>query len=661
MCGLVGFFDYRGPATINDMTQTINSMTATLVHRGPDDSGAWVDESAGIALGFRRLSILDLTPTGHQPMVSADGRYVLVLNGEVYNYRELRKELIQAGMAFRGGADTEVVLAAIALWGLSAAVRRFNGMFAFSIWDRQERQLTLVRDRIGIKPLYYGWMGSILLFGSELKALRVHPAFQGEIDRDALALYMRHNYIVAPYTIYKGVRKLTPGTYLTIKTDHPDKEATPETYWSARKVAEAGMAAPFRESTDMAVEELDRLLRASIRERMIADVPLGAFLSGGIDSSVVVALMQAQSTRPVKTFSIGFTEEQFNEAPYAKAVAAHLGTDHTELYVTPQQAMDVIPRLPTLYDEPFADSSQIPTFLVSELARQHVTVSLSGDGGDELFAGYNRYEYFWSQWGNREGVSAISQKSTEHALSFLFSDRAKSWAAQLLCLLPHDTARSLRWRMESVVSGIASNTTGKPETVYHMMLSHWQNPEDVVREAHEPLTPVTDSRQWAELDQFTHRMMFLDLISYLPDDILVKVDRASMGVSLEARVPLLDDHRVVEFAWRLPLDLKVRDGQTKWILRQVLNRYVPRNLVERPKMGFGVPIDLWLRGPLRDWAEDLLNESRLRQEGWFNPEPIREKWQQHLSGKINWAYLLWDVLMFQAWKDVQGAGDMRDE
>lgn len=661
MCGFVGYFDCRSCATANDMAQTINAMATTLVHRGPDDSGVWVDESAGIALGFRRLAILDLTPTGHQPMVSADGHYVLVFNGEVYNYQELRKELIQAGMAFRGGADTEVVLAAVVQWGLSAAVRRFNGMFAFAIWDRRERRLSLVRDRIGIKPLYYGWMGSILLFGSELKALRAHPAFQGEIDRDALALYMRHNYIVAPYTIYKGVRKLPPGTYLTIKTDRLDKDAVPEAYWSARKVAEAGMAAPFRGSADMAVEELDRLLRASVRDRMIADVPLGAFLSGGIDSSVIVALMQAQSNRPIRTFSIGFSEEKFNEAPYAKAVATHLGTDHTELCVTPQQAMDVIPRLPALYDEPFADSSQIPTFLVSELARQHVTVSLSGDGGDELFAGYNRYEYFWSQWGNRSCVSSPSRKSTEHALAFLFSERAHVWAARIFGMLPHDVGRWLSRRMASAVCGLAANTTGTPETVYRMMLSHWQTPEDVVREAHEPLTPVTDSRLWAELDHFTHRMMFLDLISYLPDDILVKVDRASMGVSLEARVPFLDDHRVVEFAWCLPLDMKVREGQTKWILRQVLDRYVPRSLVERPKMGFGVPIDQWLRGPLRDWAEDLLNEPRLRQEGWFNPEPIREKWQQHLSGKIDWAYLLWDVLMFQAWSEAQKAGGIGHE
>lgn len=659
MCGFVGYFDYRMRTSASEMTQTINSMATTLVHRGPDDSGAWVDESAGIALGFRRLSILDLTLTGHQPMVSADGRYVLVLNGEVYNYQELRKELIQAGMAFRGGSDTEVVLAAVVEWGLSAAVRRFNGMFAFAMWDRRERQLTLVRDRIGIKPLCYGWMGSILLFGSELKALRAHPAFQGEIDRDSLALYMRHNYIVAPYTIYKGVCKLPPGTFLTINANRPDKNAVPEAYWSARKVAETGMASPFRGSTDMAVEELDRLLRASVRERMLADVPLGAFLSGGIDSSVIVALMQAQSTRPVKTFSIGFGEEKFNEAPYAKAVAAHLGTDHTELYVTPQQAMDVIPRLPVLYDEPFADSSQIPTFLVSELARQHVTVSLSGDGGDELFAGYNRYEYFRSQWGNQNSVSAASQKATKHAFSFLFSDRTQSWATRMLGLLPHDAERWLRRRLASAGCGLSTNTTKMPETAYQMMLSHWQNPADVVRDAHEPLTPVTDSRQWAELDHFTHRMMFIDMISYLPDDILVKVDRASMGVSLEARVPFLDDHRVVEFAWRLPLDMKVREGQTKWILRQVLNRYVPRCLVERPKMGFGVPIDLWLRGPMRDWAEDLLNESRLRQEGWFNPEPIREKWQQHLSGKVDWAYLLWDVLMFQTWSEAQGSGGHR--
>lgn len=628
-------------------------MTATLVHRGPDDSGVWVDEYAGIALGFRRLSILDLTAKGHQPMVSADGRYVLVMNGEVYNYRELRKELILAGMAFQGGSDTEVVLSAVVQWGLPAAVRRLNGMFAFAIWDRKERSLTLVRDRIGIKPLYYGWMGSVLLFGSELKALRSHPAFQCAINRDALALYMRHNYIVAPYTIYKDVRKLPPGTYLTIKAKNPDKDTLPVMYWSAKGIAEGGMAKSFKGDAEQAVEELDRILRSSVRERMIADVPLGAFLSGGFDSSLIVALMQVQSTRPVKTFTIGFSEEKFNEAPHAKAVAAHLGTDHTELYVTPRQAMDVIPRLPALYDEPFADSSQIPTFLVSELARRHVTVSLSGDGGDELFAGYDRYEYFWSQWGNRNGVSAVCRKPTERALSFLCTDRARSWAMRMFGLLPHDAGQWLRRRAAGMVCRLAVNTTGTPEAIYRMMLSHWQNPEDVVKGSCEPLTPVTDSRRWADLDHFTHRMMFIDLISYLPDDIMVKVDRASMGVGLEARVPFLDDHRVVEFAWRLPLDMKVRHGQSKWILRQVLDRYVPRSLMDRPKMGFGVPIDQWLRGPLRDWAEDLLNESRLRREGWFNPEPVCEKWHQHLSGKINWSYLLWDVLMFQAWSDSQ--------
>ena len=655
MCGFAGFFDKNECVSADEMAHAVNLMAAKLVHRGPDDSGVWVDESAGIALGFRRLSILDLTPSGHQPMVSVDGRYVLVLNGEVYNYQELRKELAQAGVKFHGGTDTEVVLAAVVQWGLPTALQRFNGMFAFAIWDRRDRRLSLVRDRIGIKPLYYGWMGSVLLFGSELKALRVHPAFHGEIDRDALALFMRHNYIVAPYTIYKGVRKLPQGTYLTIKADRPDKDAAPEVYWSARKAAEAGMARPFAGSEEQAVDELDRLLSNSVRDRMIADVPLGAFLSGGIDSSVIVALMQAQSNRPVKTFSIGFSEEKFNEAPYAKAVAAHLGTEHTELYVTPQQALDVIPRLPALYDEPFADSSQIPTFLVSELARRHVTVSLSGDGGDELFAGYNRYEYFWSQWGNRGNVPAIYRKPAKQVMSFLFSDRARTWAERMLGILPQDMKIRLRRRLAGALCRFASSTADKPETIYLMMLSHWQNPADVVREAHEPLTPLTDFRRWAELDNFTHRMMFLDLISYLPDDILVKVDRASMGVSLEARVPFLDDHRVVEFAWRLPLNLKVRDGRSKWILRQVLYRYVPRDLVERPKMGFGVPIHQFLRGSLRGWAEELLNESRLRQEGWFNPGPIREKWQQHLSGKIDWAYLLWDVLMFQAWLESQKA------
>jgi len=561
----------------------------------------------------------------------------------------LRNELIRAGVAFRGTSDTEVVLAAVVQWGLQTTVKRLNGMFAFALWDIRERCLTLVRDRIGIKPLYYGWMGPVLLFGSELKALRVHPEFQCEINRNALALYMRHNYIVAPYTIYENVQKLLPGTYLTIKTGNRNKNSAPSPYWSAKDAAEKGVANPFKGETEEAVEELDRLLRNSVRERMVADVPLGAFLSGGFDSSLIVALMQSQSTRPVKTFTIGFSEESYNEAPHAKAVAAHLGTDHTELYVTPRQAMDVIPTLPALYDEPFADSSQIPTFLVSQLARRHVTVSLSGDGGDELFAGYDRYEYFWSQWGNRNKV-VLSRKSSEHALSILCNDRIRSWAKRIFGLLPNETGQRMLRRMAGAACGLAANTTGAPEAIYRMMLSHWQNPEEVVKDSCEPLTPVTDPMLWAELDHFTHRMMFIDLISYLPDDILVKVDRASMGVSLEARVPFLDNHKVVEFAWRLPLNMKVRDGQSKWILRQVLNRYVPRILMERPKMGFGVPIDQWLRGPLREWAEDLLNESRLRQEGWFHPEPIREKWHQHLSGKINWSYLLWDVLVFQEWR-----------
>jgi asparagine synthase (glutamine-hydrolysing) len=512
-------------------------------------------------------------------------------------------------------------------------------MFAFALWDRREQRLHLVRDRLGIKPLYYTWMGPVLLFGSELKALHAHPAFQAEIDRNALALQLRLSYIPAPYSIYQGVKKLTPGSILTIDAAQGPGDAQPQPYWSARQIAEQGVAHPFEGSDAEAAGELDRLLRQSVSERMIADVPLGAFLSGGVDSSTVVALMQAQSARPVKTFTIGFYEDSYNEAVYAKAVAAHLGTEHIELYVTPAEAQAVIPRLPTLYDEPFSDPSQIPTFLVSQLARRHVTVSLSGDGGDELFAGYNRYYYGRQIWQNVSWLPRPLRAAGGRLLG-LFSP------GQLEAVQKSTRQSEVAEKVRKVAEVLGAEN---PEAVYFHLVSHWKEPTAVVKGSVEPPIILSDCRGWADLPDFTQRMMFLDLVTYLPDDILVKVDRASMGVSLEGRVPLLDDHRVVEFAWRLPLKFKIREGQGKWLLRQVLYRYVPPAMIERPKKGFSLPIDAWLRGPLRAWVEDLLSETRLLQEGYFNPQPIRQKWSEHLEGKHNWHYYLWDVLMFQAW------------
>jgi asparagine synthase (glutamine-hydrolysing) len=623
-------------------------MSDTLLHRGPDDEGSFIDEAAGLALGFRRLSIIDLSPEGHQPMTSKDGRYVLIFNGEIYNFQELRRELEDLGHPFRGHSDTEVMLAAFTQWGFEPAIKRFNGMFALALWDKEERTLHLTRDRIGEKPLYYGFSGSTFLFGSELKALRAHPEFKAEINRDALALFLRYNYIPAPYSIYQGIYKLTPGTYLSLDERESSLGQLPEplAYWSAREAAEAGTASPFEGTEAQAVTELEALLTDAVGLRMVADVPLGAFLSGGVDSSTVIALMQAQSSQPVKTFSIGFTEEAYNEARHARAVAEHLKTDHTELYVTPEDAMAVIPRLPTLYDEPFSDSSQIPTFLVSQLARRHVTVSLSGDGGDELFAGYNRYLLGESVWNK---ISWMPKGSRAVAAGALTTVSPRTWDRAFTGLKPFLPSRLQHARPGDRLHKLAEIlTVPDVEAMYMNIVSHWKQPTRLVPGSSEPRTILTDERAWANLPGIIQRMMYLDAVTYLPDDILVKVDRASMGVSLEARVPFLD-HRVFEFSWRLPLSWKIQQGQSKWPLRQILYKHVPQRLIERPKMGFGIPVGEWLRGPLRDWAESLLDEGRLKREGLLNAEPVRRKWEEHLRGVRNWQYYIWDVLMFQGW------------
>ena len=581
-------------------------------------------------------------------MVSASGRYVIVFNGEIYNHLENRKQIqdLDCGFPWRGHSDTETLLAGFDKWGIEETLRRSLGMLALAVWDRERRTLVLARDRMGEKPLYYGYIGHTLAFGSELKALRQAPGFSAEMDRGALALLLRHGYIPGPYTIFKGVAKLPPAAWAEFSTDAVRQRVWPEPniYWSAKEAAFSGVANPLMFASDAeAVESLELMLRRSVADQTIADVPVGAFLSGGIDSSTVVALMQAQTSRAAKTFTIGFNEAGFNEAIFAKEVARHLGTDHTELYVSPKEVLSVIPKLPEIYCEPFADPTQIPNFLIAKLARMDVKVSLSGDGGDELFGGYSRYSLavrVWRKvgrwplslrravassifalppavWEKLYGLAAFSipKRLSKQA----FSDKLYK-AAELLCC---DNRSSLYW---------------------HFM-SHWM-PENAVLQVVEPRTEFWGNA-CATL-QFTEQMMLLDTITYLPDDILVKVDRAAMAVGLETRVPMLD-HRLYEYVWRLPLQYKVRDGSGKWLLRQVLYKYLPRKLVDRPKAGFSVPIDSWLRGPLRDWAEDLLDESHLRADGYFNPAPIRRRWHEHLSGTRKWHYHLWNVLMFQAW------------
>ena len=647
MCGIAGFLTAAG----TDSAEAILSRMADAIrHRGPDDSGVWTDKPAGVGLAHRRLSIIDLSPAGHQPMVSPSGRYVVVFNGEIYNHLDLRAELEVVGAGatavggWRGHSDTETLLAGFDTWGIIATIERAIGMFAIAVWDRESQTLTLVRDRIGEKPLYYGWQGqggkACFLFGSELKALRAHPDFCSQVNRDALCLLMRHNYIPAPYSIYRNIFKLPPGYSLTVSLRA--REPKLEAYWSLARVVEAGVARSFEGNVKQAVDELEGLLKDAVRQQMMADVPLGAFLSGGIDSSTVVALMQAQSDRAVKTFTIGFNEDGYNEAVHAKAVAKHLGTDHTELYVSPEQAMAVIPKLPFLYDEPFSDSSQIPTYLVSELAKQHVTVSLSGDAGDELFCGYNRYVMSNAWWNKMQPIPLVLRQVASKVLTSASPGR---WN-QLAQWLP--AASRYANFGDKLHKGAAILGSRTLEELYFGSISHWPCPTDIVLQGEEPPTTLTGHRPDLRGLDGVQQMMALDGLTYLPDDILAKVDRAAMGVSLESRVPLLD-HRVVEFAWSLPQSLKLRNGQSKWILREVLYRYVPKELIERPKMGFGVPIDSWLRGALRGWAESLLDEARLRQEGFFDPAPIRQKWTEHLSGKRNWQYHLWDVLMFQAW------------
>jgi len=642
MCGIAGIVTWRPSQAL---APELKRMTDPITHRGPDDWGAWTDDEAGIGLGQRRLSIIDLSPQGHQPMPSASGRWVMSYNGEIYNFAELRSALEQAGQApaWRGHSDTEVLLACVEAWGIEATLRKAVGMFAISLWDRQRKVLTLARDRMGEKPLYYGRVGDRVLFGSELKALTAVAGGALEIDREAVSEFLRFAYLPAPRSIWKGIRKLPPGHWLELASVQ-DAEKAPRPFWQLGAEGHAELSARLVMASDSElVDEVETRLTEAIRLQMVADVPLGAFLSGGVDSSTVVALMQKLSSRPVRTFTIGFDQPEFNEAPFAKEVARHLGTEHTELYVTAKDAEQLIPRLPGIYDEPFADSSQIPTTLVSHLTKQHVTVSLSGDGGDELFAGYPRYALTANLWRKVSGLPLPLRKA---ASAVLGAPSANAWDT-VLSVLPVSKRQTINGRrMHRLSQLLITRSLGE---MYVRLMSQWQ-PEDNLVLGLPPRTFSMD--HWDDMLHPMEAMRRWDVGQYLPDDLLVKVDRASMNASLEARAPLLD-HRVVELAFAMPGHALLRDGVGKWALRQVLFRHVPRELIERPKTGFSVPLAAWLRGPLRAWAEDLLSEANLRQGGLLKAGPIRTLWKEHLSGRFDRSSYLWNVLMFQAWQHEQ--------
>jgi asparagine synthase (glutamine-hydrolysing) len=638
MCGIAGFVELKRRSGPDELRAIVSRMANPLGHRGPDGQGVWSDPQAGVALGHTRLAIIDLSPAGAQPMISSCGRFVLSYNGEVYNAPELRTELEAKGRPFRGHSDTEVMLEGFAVWGVRPTVERLIGMFAFAAWDRSTRTLTLARDRLGIKPLYWGRANRAVVFASELKALTALPGWQGEINRDALAAFLRYGYVPAPLSIYRGVEKLAAGTMLECGETG---EVRHQVYWSLSDVAARGQASPLDLADDAAQEMVESLLADAVRRRMVADVPLGMFLSGGIDSSTVAALMQANSARPIRTFSIGFREPAYDEAVHAKTVASHLGTDHTELYVTPAEAQAVIPNLPQIYDEPFADSSQIPTFLVSEMTRRHVTVALSGDGGDEVFAGYNRY-------GQGLALARIIRslpKPLRQAMARAMTAVAPgTWDTVSLAVPSGIRPRLMGDKIHKLAGVLPQDSVG----FYRHLITQWPEASSLVIGAGVPDESLYGDTLRQRFPDDVSWMQYLDTLTYLPDDILTKVDRASMAVALEVRVPLLD-HRVVELSWRLPHRFKLRDGVGKWVLRQIAYRYVPKKLLERPKMGFGVPIDQWLKGPLKDWAEELLSPAALRAAGLLKAKPIAEKWAEHQSGARNWQHFLWNVLMFQAW------------
>ena len=648
MCGITGFLSPLGIESKENATRLVSQMTNSLLHRGPDAGGVWIDENSGIALGHRRLSIIDLSPSGHQPMLSNSGRYVIVFNGEIYNFLELRRDLENKYM-FKGTSDTEVLLASIDAWGIHKAINRSVGMFAVALWDRKECSLYLIRDRIGEKPLYYGWMGKSFLFGSELKALSHHPDWQSEINVDALALYFRYGYISSPYSIYKNIFKLSAGTMIKIdRITKPGFRPNEIIYWSSKIVAEEGCGNQLTLSIQDIESELEALLKKSVKQQMISDVPLGVFLSGGVDSSLIAALMQTQSSSAIKTFTIGFNEPDYNEAEHAKLIANYLGTDHTELYMQPKEALDVIPLIPQLYDEPFCDSSQLPTFLVSKLAKQNVTVCLSGDGGDELFGGYHeKYDFSQNVWSK---INWVPYKLRSLMSKIIVLPSPDFWDQVFNVISLNSSNRiKTKWLTGDRVSIFADILrSSDSEEINDIWISHWKNTSHLVTNSILPSNVYNDSNTWPNFSNFYQRMMYFDMITYLPDDILVKVDRAAMGVSLETRIPILN-HHVVEYAWKIPLELKVHNGKGKWILRNILSKYIPEKLYDRPKKGFSLPIGKWLLGPLRDWAEDLLDEKELAEQGLLNVPLVIEKWNSHKAENRDSSRYLWSVLMFQSW------------
>ena len=648
MCGINGFYS-RSSSTFNNVIVKMNSAVS---HRGPDTNGAWVDIDSGIVLGHQRLSIIDLSSAGNQPMHSSSGRYILTYNGEIYNHLEVRRELerCNSNIRWKGNSDTETLLEAVDFWGIETSLQKIDGMFAFGLWDKKIRRLILARDRIGEKPLYFGWQGKgdnkVFLFGSELKALKVHPEFNGEINRDVISLQLQHNYIPAPYSIYKDIHKLLPGHYLQLNEDDLKKNLLPlsKSYWSLTEHAINGNRKQLTLCEDDILKNLEGYLLSSVKKQMISDVPLGAFLSGGIDSSTIVAMMQSQSNKPIKTFTIGYSEDNFSEAPYAKEIAKHLGTDHTEFFVSPKKAMEVIPSLPTIYDEPFSDPSQIPTFLVSQLAKQDVKVALSGDGGDELFCGYKRYVMSKKFWNIFRLMPITLRKILASGIG---SISPQDWN-KISKLLPGLSTYSNFG--DKVHKGLGLLEAKTLYDLYYTLNTQWHNSNEVLINSKDQGTLMTTFKPELKGLDSQQQMMVLDSLTYLPDNILVKIDRAAMASSLETRVPFLD-HKLIEYVWKIPQSLKLNNGQGKWILKKILNQYVPNDLTDRPKMGFGVPIETWLRGPLKEWAEDLLNEERLKQEGYFDPKVVRDKWNEHITGKRNWKSSLWGILMFQSWID----------
>ncbi len=647
MCGFAGFFSNKTPLN-DDFKEILLTVGRTIQHRGPDDSGVWLDKSAGIGLVHRRLSIQDISPLGAQPMVSSSGRYIMVFNGEVYNFKTLRVKLEKKGFVFRGHSDTETMLAAFDAYGIEKSLQLFSGMFAIAVYDRDTKQLTLARDRLGEKPLYYGWVNGYLVFASELKALRAYPFWKGEINRDALTLLLRHNYIPAPHSVYKGIYKLLPATSVCINLSSKQACHLPEPthYWSLSKCFEQNENKSI--TTESAADQLNDLLHEVISEQMISDVPLGAFLSGGVDSSAIVAIMQQISSSPVRTFSIGFHEKEFNEAEYAKAVAKHLGTQHIELYVTAKDSLNVIPQLPMMYDEPFADSSQIPTYLVAEMTKRDVTVALSGDGGDELFCGYDRYFKTAAAWSHNHSNTGLANRLVAMATQYspgILSTLIKLFIASQRHLSVEEIADKIS-RRQLLLS------THEFNEFYRQTISYWTKPDHVVLNTKEPMYSMREKPPKHIGNSLHKQMMWQDLHCYLPDDILVKVDRAAMACSLETRIPLLD-RRIVEFALGLPIDLNISDKQGKQVLRNVLYRYVPKQLIEREKTGFAVPVGQWLRSELREWAETLLEPSQLSSQGFWNVNLVRRKWGDHLAGRGDHEFHLWSVLMFQAWYEQQ--------